>query len=216
MGDSEPAARRYNDLAGRRPDRLAGISDGIFSVGMTLLVLGLAVPALRSGATELDLWRAVGNLGPSLVIYTMSFMTLGIFWVGQQTQISQLARSDRHYTWIQLGFLFSVTLVPFSTQLLAHYPTLRVALVEYWLNIALLGGMLLVALEYGLRSDLFEDGMKGSQARLIRGRVLIAQLLYAIAVALSIVLPTYVSIALIVLIQVNYVTAPPIPFLSRY
>lgn len=216
VGETDGAPRRYNELAGKRADRLAGISDGIFSVGMTLLVLGLAVPALRSGATDSELWAAMTHLGPSLVIYTMSFMTLGIFWVGQQTQMSQLARSDRHYTWIQLGFLFSVTLVPFSTQLLAHYPSLRVALVEYWLNIALLGAMLLIALEYGLRAGLFTDEIRRGQARLIRGRVLVAQLLYAVAVALSIVLPTYVSIAVIVLVQLNYVLAPPIPFLSRY
>ena len=213
----EPAGpRRYNELAGRRVDRLAGISDGIFAVAMTLLVLSLAVPALGSGATEAELWQKLRELGPGIVIYTMSFMTLGIFWVGQQTQMSQLERSDRHYTWIQLGFLFSVTLVPFSTQLLAHFPALRTALVEYWLNIALLGGMLLVSLEYGLRAGLFSEGMKAEQARLIRGRVMIAQVLYAIAVALSLVLPTYVSIAVFVLIQLNYVLAPPIPFLRRY
>ena len=49
---------------------------------MTLLVLGLAVPALASSSTDSDLWQALLKLGPSVLIYTMSFMTLGIFWVG--------------------------------------------------------------------------------------------------------------------------------------
>lgn len=120
--------RRYNDLAGTNLDRLAGISDGIFAVGMTLLVLGLVVPAVGTARTDSDLWQALLRLGPSVLIYTLSFMTLGIFWVGQGGQLGRLARSNRNYAWLQLAFLFAVTLVPFSTALLAHFPTLRVAL----------------------------------------------------------------------------------------
>jgi hypothetical protein len=53
-------------------------------------------------------------------------------------------------------------------------------------------------------------------ARLFRGRILIAQALYAVATALSLVFSTWVSIALIVLIQLNYVIAPRIPILRRF
>src|SRR5258708_18410387 len=79
--------RTYNQLAGTSVDRLAGISDGIFSVGMTLLVLGLAVPNLNAASTdEGELWNHLAMLGPNILVYVMSFMTLGIFWVGQGTQ----------------------------------------------------------------------------------------------------------------------------------
>jgi uncharacterized membrane protein len=216
VSQSAGSPRRYNELAGTSLDRLAGISDGIFSVGMTLLVLGLALPVFVSKPTEADLWRALVDLGPSVLIYTLSFMTLGIFWVGQSTQMGQLVRSNRHYSWIQLTFLFAVTLLPFSTALLAHFPTLKVALVEYWLNIVLLGFILLGALEYGLRAHLFEESRQHEIARVVRGRILIAQALYAFATALSILFPTWVSIALIVLIQLNYVIAPRIPILHRF
>ena len=74
-----------------------------------------------------------------------------------------------------------MTLVPFSTALLANYPTLRLALVEYWLNIVLLGGSLLAAVEYGLRAHLFDESEQSDLARLFRGRILIAQALYAFA-----------------------------------
>src|ERR1700716_2937592 len=148
--------RRFNEFAGTDLGRLGGISDGIFAVGMTLLVLGLTVPPLAAVRTEGDLWQELLRLGPSVLVYTMSFMTLGIFWVGQGTQLNLLARSNRHYSWLQLTFLFSVTLVPFSTGLLARYATFRVALVVYWLNILLLGITLLAALQYGLRAGLFD------------------------------------------------------------
>ena len=208
--------KRYNELAGTSLDRLAGISDGIFAVGMTLLVLSLAVPASNAVHGEGDLWQALLNLRQDALVYTLSFMTLGIFWVGQGTQLGQLSRSDRHYTWIQLLFLFAVTVVPFSTGLLARFPDLHASLVEYWLNIALLGFSLLGGAEYAKRAQLFAEGSHPEVMFRIRGRIWIAQALYLAAVGVSLVLPTWVSIALIILIQLNYVLAPPVPILERF
>lgn len=184
---------------------------------MTLLVLGLVVPILKGSATtEGQLWEAMRNLGSHVLVYTMSFMTLGIFWLGQGTQLGQLARSNRNYAWIHLVFLFAVTMVPFSTLLLANYYWLRVALIEYWLNIVLLGASLLAGLEYGLRAHLFREEGTGDLEVLMRGRILIAQSLYAGATLLCVILPTWISIALIILIQLNYVLAPRIPILGRF
>jgi len=208
--------RRFNEFAGTNVDRIAGISDGVFSVGMTLLVLGLSVPALSAVRTEGDLWHALLGLGPNVLVYAMSFMTLGIFWVGQGTQLNHLARSNRNYSWLQLFFLFAVTLVPFSTALLARFPTFRVALVAYWLNIVLLGMTLLAGLQYGLRAGLFKETELPDVTRLMRGRILIAQSLYAIATATCFVSPTWVSIGLIFLVQLNYVIAPRVPLLHRF
>ena len=61
---------------------------------MTLLVLDLKVPAGRAIESDQALLAALGELAPRLMIYLMSFLTLGIFWVGQQTQLSHFARSD--------------------------------------------------------------------------------------------------------------------------
>ena len=217
MSHQSSPPRRLADLSGTNPDRLSGISDGIFSVGMTLLVLGLAVGQVgKSISTDAQLWDALRALAPNVLVYTMSFMTLGIFWLGQGTQLAHLARSNRNFAWIHLVFLFAVTMVPFSTMLLAHYYWLRVALVEYWLNIVLLGAMLLAGLEYGLRANLFREEHRRDITHLMRGRILIAQALYGAATLLSVKFPTWMSIALIVLIQLNYVLAPRIPILNRF
>jgi uncharacterized membrane protein len=216
VSESPGRSPYYNVIAGHSLDRLSGIADGIFSVGMTLLVLGLTVPAASGIASEGDLARKLAELLPNAVTYAMSFLTLGIFWVAQQTQFSQLKNSDRNYTWIHIGFLLAVTLVPFSTGLLAHFITFRVALLVYWMNIVVLGFVLLAGAEYALRVHLFsaEGADQRTVIRVIRRRVLSAQALYAVAAALCI-FNTYVSIALIVLIQLNYAVAPRIPLLHR-
>ena len=207
-------SRYYNQIAGSNPERLGALSDGIFAVSMTLLVLALAVPAAADVKEEGGLSPALVHLVPNLVTYFMSFLTLGIFWVGQQTQLSQLERSDRDYTWIMLAFLLFVTLVPFSTGLLAAYYQSRLALVEYWLNILVLGLFILAGAEYAARRGLFPEANLRTIINAVRRRVFIAQGLYLLATVLCVV-DTRLSIGLIVAIQLNYAIAPRILFLHR-
>src|SRR5437899_3050162 len=135
----------------------------------------LAVPTMAEVKSDSDLWQAILHLLPSLVTYFMSFLTLGIFWVGQQTQLSQIERSNRDYTWINLAFLLFVTLVPFSTSLLANFYQWRIALIEYWLNILVLGMLILGAAEYAARAGLFAEANKRTILQAVRRRVYIAQ-----------------------------------------
>jgi uncharacterized membrane protein len=206
--------RYYNELAGSSLHRLSGLSDGIFAVAMTILVLALAVPTLDEVEKASGLGNALLNLLPNVITYVSSFLTLGIFWVGQQTQLSQLERSNRDYTWINLAFLLFVTLLPFSTGLLARFYQSRIALVEYWLNILVLGSLILVAAEYAARNRLFNQANQPTIMRAVRRRVYIAQSLYLFATLLCI-FDTRLSIGLIVLIQLNYAVAPRIAFLHR-
>jgi uncharacterized membrane protein len=214
VSQASERSRYYNELAGGNIGRLASISDGIFAVGMTLLVLGLAVPAVEAVKTESDLLRQLRDLLPGIVTYFMSFLTLGIFWVAHQTQLSQLSRSNRNFTWIHLAFLLGVTLVPFSTALLARFHWSRVALIVYWLNIFVLGLTLLLAFEYGARAGLFPDEERLMLGRVIRRRIYTAQTLYLVGMLLCFI-DTHLSIGVIVAIQLNYAIAPRIPLLHR-
>ena len=119
----------YNRIAGQNVERLAALSDGVFAVAMTLLLLELHVPPREAIHSERDLLHAMAAFLPQLAVYLMSFLTLGIFWMGQQTQLNHLQRSDRNLSWLHLAFLFAVTLMPFSTRLLSEFPEYRSALV---------------------------------------------------------------------------------------
>ncbi len=200
----------YNRIAGQSVERLAALSDGVFAVAMTLLVLDIHAPLAEKIHGEQDLWRALTALSPRLLMYVMSFMTLGIFWIGQQTQLNHLSNSDRSLTWIHLLFLFAVTTIPFSTMLLAEFPDYRTALLVYWANIFALGATLYLSWVCAIGAGLVKDDISPHVSTAIKRRILIAQALYALG-ALLCLISTYWSIGFIVLVQLNYAIAPRLP-----
>jgi uncharacterized membrane protein len=204
----------YNQIAGQSLERLAALSDGIFAVAMTLLVLDLHVPVRNLIHGEAELWHALGALAPQFVSYLMSFLTLGIFWHGQQAQLDNFQRSNRHLSWIHISFLFAVSLMPFSTRLLAEFIDFRSALVCYWLNILLLGALLFASWRYATKAGLLKDEVSLDQQCAVERRIVVAQALYAVGALLCFV-NIYLSIAFIVLVQINFALAPRMPFLKK-
>lgn len=200
----------YNRIANQSLDRLAALSDGVFAFAMTLLVLDLTIPGAGEIHYEHELWHALARLAPSLLMYLMGFLTLGIFWNGQQTQLNYIERSDRDLTWIQLAFLFTITLMPFSTRLLATFFHFRTAVILYWLNIVASGALLYVSWKYVTRHQMIRADTPEEIRAAICKRVFIAQALYAVGAALCVVGPLW-SVAFIFAVQLNYALAPRLP-----
>src|SRR5271170_1729527 len=147
----------YNRVAGQSVERLAALSDGIFAVSMTLLVLDLRVPAAAAVHSEHDLRQILIALLPRLLVFLMSMVTNGIFWIGQQTQLNHFARSDRNLAWINIGFLCAVCLTPFTTSFLAEFIRYRTALLLYWSNIVVLGLFVYWSWTYATRAHLLAE-----------------------------------------------------------
>ncbi len=204
----------YNKIASQGLERIAALSDGLFAIAMTLIVLEIHVPEHTAIHSEADLWQALVTLSPRLLTYLISFLTLGIFWAGQQTQLNYFSRANRDLSWIQLAFLAVVSLMPFSTSLLAEFITYRTALILYWVNILLLGVTLYATWFYAKRAGLVKPETSPEVSMAIKRRIVIAQSLYAFG-ALLCLINTYWSIAFIFLVQLNYAVAPRLALAAR-
>jgi uncharacterized membrane protein len=215
----------YPQIAGQSVSRLEAISDGIFAVAMTLLVLDLAVKGTGVAHGQHPLWTAgpgserpplheLRLLVPKVVPYVMSFMTLGIFWVGQQTQLNHVERANRQLTWMHLTFLSAVTLLPFSTRFLSAYLTYRTPFLVYWLNLLLLGSLLYATQAYASRTGLFKPETTADVRTALRRRIWVYQLSYLAALGIS-VINTYVSLGVFVALQLTAIISPPVPPFNR-
>jgi uncharacterized membrane protein len=199
----------YNLFAGHKIQRTEALTDGVFAIAMTLLVLELSIPFSTAVTTEADLGRLLFAIAPKLLVYFMSFITLGIFWTGQSFQYTYISTSDRHLNWISIFYLMFVSLVPFTTALLGQYITFKLAVGIYWLNILLLGVILFVHWQYASKNGLVAHESADIERvdRAVRQRIIVAQSLYAGA-ALMCFISTYLSIGIFIAIQLNYALSP--------
>ncbi len=198
----------YNAISGAELGRVSALSDGIFAIAMTLLVLEIHAPDSADIHSEAELTAALLRLAPNAATWLMSLMTLGIFWLGQQTQLSRLTGMNRNLAWLYFLFLAVITALPFSTRLLAEFFDYRLAFLVYYLNILFAGATLYLAWRYAERAELTDEKPPGPNSEAIRRRIVRAQALYAIG-AFAGFLSAPVGVGFIILIQINYAVAPP-------
>ena len=140
-------------------------------------------------------------------------MTLGIFWVGQHTQLQQLERSDRDFAWASYLFLAAISALPFSTRVLAEFFDFRVALGLYWANILLCGATIYLTWRVAVARKLTRPDMSAGTDLAIRRRIEIAQALYFVGMLLGLV-HTLIGVGFIIAVQLNYAVAPFRPWRS--
>ena len=203
----------YNQISGQHMGRLANLSDSIFGVAMTLLILEVGVP-VDYIQTERELWNALLALGPRFLVYFMSFLTLGVFWNAQQVQLSRFALGDRYLTWIHIAFLATVAVTPFSTALEENFIHMRIALAVFWLNLVLLGFLLWASWRYASAKGLLSNDVSHEERHAIERRIVVAQVFYAAGVAFCI-FSTLWSIGVIVLVQLLLAVTPAIRWFNR-
>ena len=204
----------YNRFAGQDLGRIAALGDGIFAFAMTLLVLEIHIPEPADIHSEAELWAGLVALSPRIVTWLMSVLTLGIFWIGQQTQLSHLARADRNLSLLYFLFLAIITALRFSTRLLAEFFTYRLAFFVYWANILFAGLALYGCLFYEDRAGLMREEVTAEIKRALRRRIIVAQALYAVGAALGLFDVVW-GIGFIILVQLNYAIAPRLPILYK-
>lgn len=116
---------------GLKLDRLLALADGTLAIVITLLVLLMEPPPphLSTG----DVMKDVLEMGHYFAAYVLSFMLVGIYWLGHHGLFHHIRRGDLTLVWLNLIFLMCVAFVPFPTALLVEYPQDRMAAVLYGL-----------------------------------------------------------------------------------
>ncbi len=133
-------------------NRLEAMTDGVFAIAMTILVLGLDVPFIPKGASGQDVKEVLLGLSLPLFKYAISFLLLGAFWVLHVRQAHHVRQVDVPYLWLNMGSLLLVTLVPFSTSLVSDFPGMDVSEVFFHLNILGISSLLALQWLYATRN----------------------------------------------------------------
>jgi len=174
--------------AGLEKGRLEALTDGIMAVAMTLLVLDLKFDGTESIATDQHLITHLLELERTFTVYIVSFVVLGMYWIAHHLQFHFVKRVDRGVLWINLGFMLLVTLVPFTTNVMMQYESLRVPVVLFGVNQLLLSLSLLVNINYvARRPELRDDHLTPEVVGYIHRRLLVFSMVPALSIAVAFV-----------------------------
>ena len=110
-----------NNFQDNETVRIEGFSDGVFAIAITLLTFELKAPAFKESYTSTALAGAMLRQWPSYIAFLLSFGTIFVLWVNHHRMYNVIRRSDSHFIYYNGALLLFVSLIPFSTNVLAQY-----------------------------------------------------------------------------------------------
>ncbi len=182
--------------------RLDALSDAVFGVAMTLLVLDVRLPEDFHPRDAHDLVQALLGLAPRFWPYAMSFCVLGLRWLSNVEVRSRGEVFGREYATWWLLYLLLITCVPFTTIIVGRFGDMAPAIWIYAGNTILIS-----AVAFRLMA-LTPEKEEGDHLRRRRVSLMVLMASSALAIAWSFVGPRQ---ALWVL-ALNFVT----PLLARW
>ena len=196
MSDNEPPDRRR--VLSLRTSRMEALSDGIFAIASTLLVLDLAIPRLSPHVAE-----QLRGQWPIYLAYLVSFATIGQAWLGHSVITEYLDRADSILLRLNLVLLFFVSVLPFPTHMLAEYfsstTAERIAVTVYGLNLLAISGFTSVLWHYAVAEHLVSQDRSEADLRALTSKLDPSLISYAVVIGIGLVLPE-VAVALYLLI----------------
>ena len=100
--------------------RLECFCDGVFAIALTLLIIDVKLPPVPIGSNA-EFWLALGNIAPTIMAFTLSFIVIFITWVNHHSTMLLVNRSSASFIFSNGLLLFTVVLIPFPTSLLGDH-----------------------------------------------------------------------------------------------
>ena len=202
------STRSRNDhSSGFKLDRLAGFSDGVIAIAITILVLGLEVPSTHE-VTESELVDYLRDTIHPALGFVISFVLIGTYWLEHYTIFHFLTHATRALVALNGLFLLCLSFLPFPTGLQAAYRDDEMAMAFYG-TANLLCGLSLLALWLYASSGhrLIDPKISSTILRSMTRRLLIAPVLCVLAIGCS-----FISISLS---RVIFLSIPVLYFSQR-
>ncbi len=215
MNEQDPSASQQRRLSSAIPTaRIETLTDGVFAIVMTVLVFNFHAP-LKDVVEKFGLLHELTALVPTLIAYVITFVILGVLWVGHHNQFFYIRRADRVLLWINIFFMMVVALLPFSAQLLSEYGQDKVSIIVYNINLILAEVLLFLHWWYATRDHhLLGQRLESRIRLLVVRRILTPAVLYFIAIVIAFI-SVQASIVIDVLVPIIYVAPTQIDHLFR-
>ncbi|MGP8059870.1 MAG: TMEM175 family protein [Acidimicrobiales bacterium] len=167
--------------------RLLSLSDGVVAIALTLLVLNLHVPDLpaHQGDSWSALWHALSDDGPVFTSYVVSFYVIAQFWLAHHRVFRMVAGHDEGLAWWNFAFLFTITIMPFTSAMLGEYGNNPLAVDLFALNLLLASLSTQLVMIFARRRHLLVAGLDPEVMRSARVRSLGIMVVVSVSMAVA-------------------------------
>lgn len=170
-----------------RLEDLKSFSDAIFAFSITFMAISIVVPNIPIGhMTEQQFVSKLLQLTPQFEIYAISFMVVGVFWISYHHIFNYIRLSHSVLVWLNLLFLFFITLISFATDLYFNYGNFHIVFVLYASILTVTGSLLLFIWLHGSKENLLVDKtMNIFQRKLTLYDLAIPPVIFLISIGIS-------------------------------
>jgi len=163
--------------------RIQGLSDAVFAVAMTILILDIHVP---TGLQHLELKTVlIKGIMPALFVYSISFIVLGAFWVDSHFHHHLLVKTDRFSSWLTILFLMFICIIPFSASFLNKYRREELSIAIYSTNLIFANITHVLMLQHSWRKNYIKPHISSKLYKNMQIRILVPTIMYAIIIIAS-------------------------------
>ncbi len=110
-----------NNQDQRSLERLIFFSDAVFAIAITLLTLDIRLPNIDVSRSNTELLQSMLALGSKYMAYIISFLVIGLIWIGHHRKFRLIQRYDNNLMWINLLLLMIIAFIPYPTSLISAY-----------------------------------------------------------------------------------------------
>lgn len=174
--------------------RVELLSDAVFAIIMTLLIIEIKVPELHGATTDnFELFNKILELTDLFTSYFLSFFILAMFWLQHHALFFFFTKNlNRQLVVINMLFLCFLCLIPFSAHLLGSYSHTQTAIIFYGLNIIAVSLISITMFFYALKSKEIENGeLKTRNLKQAIIRLTLTPLFAMLGIAVSFITPYF-------------------------
>ena len=176
-------------------NRITALTDGIFAIVMTLLVLTLDLPEKVELMNHADIREFLNSQWHVLFIYVLSFLILAKFWTAHHSQFSHLKATNPTHLWLNIIFLMFTALLPFTSDLAGELPIYWLSQIPFHINMFLISITFLMSWLYASKDRrLLKDDVSEDLIKYISLKARITPLVAMICMIAAFIIPAYSSV----------------------
>jgi uncharacterized membrane protein len=171
-----------------RLEHVISFSDAIFAFSITFMAISTQIPDLPENLTQEQVIQSlVEELEPRFAIYVISFFVIGVYWISYHQIFNHIVGSHGVIVWLNLVFLFFITLIPFAVDLQVDYGFYQVIFILYALVLTAAGLSLTLIWLHARKNKLVDKTMSRTEIQHVLLESVLVPSVFVISILVSII-----------------------------